>query len=74
MLHLKEMEVRVERLETLRALYTYAFSETPEENALKEIMAMAKQVVYQKRSLKPACSVETYIQLINLNRMATNSI
>jgi DNA gyrase inhibitor GyrI len=39
---LKEMEVRVERFETLRALYTYAFSDTPEEDAEKEIMKMAK--------------------------------
>jgi hypothetical protein len=39
---LKEMEIRVERLEALSALYTCAFSDTPEEDAPKESMKLTK--------------------------------
>lgn len=37
-----EMEVRLERLETMRAAYTHAFSQRPEEDAWKKIEACAK--------------------------------
>ena len=37
-----EMEVRLERLEAMCALYTYAFSDTPEEDAEKKMMELAK--------------------------------
>ena len=36
------MEVRLERLETMRAANTYVLSETPEEDAWKKIEAWAK--------------------------------
>lgn len=39
---MKEMEVRVERLEAMRAAYTHALSDTPEEDAGKKIMGWAK--------------------------------
>jgi len=39
---LKEMEVRVERLKAMRATYTHALSDTPEEDAGKKIMGWAK--------------------------------
>jgi len=39
---LGEMEVRLERLETMRAAYTHAFSDTPEVDAGKNIMEWAK--------------------------------
>lgn len=38
----KEMEVRLERLGTMRAAYTHAFSETPEEDAWKKMNEWAK--------------------------------
>ena len=37
-----EMEVRLERLETMRAAYVHAFSETPEEDAWRKMVAWAK--------------------------------
>jgi len=36
-----EMEVRVERLETMRAAHVHAFSETPEEDAWRKMEAWA---------------------------------
>lgn len=39
---MKEMVVRLERLETVRAAYTHVLSETPEEDAWKKIEAWAK--------------------------------
>ncbi len=36
------MEVRLERLETMRAAYTHVLSDTPEEDAGKKIMEWAK--------------------------------
>jgi len=39
---LREMEVRLERLKTMRAFYTHAFSDTPEEDAGKRIIEWAK--------------------------------
>lgn len=37
-----EMEVRVERLETMRTAYTHAFSEAPEEDAWRKMKAWAR--------------------------------
>lgn len=37
-----EMEIRVERLETMRAAYVHAFSETPEEDAWGKMEAWAR--------------------------------
>ena len=39
---MKEMEVRIERLETMRAAYTHVLSDTPEEDSGKKIMEWAK--------------------------------
>jgi hypothetical protein len=36
------MEVRLERLETMRVLYTYGFDDTPEEDAGKKMIELAK--------------------------------
>ena len=36
------MEVRLERLETMRAAHVHAFSETPEEDAWKKLTSWAK--------------------------------
>ena len=37
-----DMEVRLERLETMRAAHVHAFSESPEEDAWKKMVAWAK--------------------------------
>jgi len=46
------MKVRLERLEAMRALYTYAFSDTPEEDAEKKIMEWAKSKGLMEKNIE----------------------
>lgn len=48
---LREMEFRLERLETMRAAYTHAFSDTPEEDAGRRITEWAKSEGLMKKSV-----------------------
>ena len=47
---MREMEVRLERLETMRAVYTHAFSDTPEEDAGRRIIEWAKSKGLMEKS------------------------
>jgi len=48
---LREMKVRLERLKTMRAFYTHAFSDTPEEDARKRILEWAKSKGLMEKSI-----------------------
>lgn len=45
------MEVRLERLKTLRAAYTHVFSDTPEEDAGRKIIEWAKSKGLMEKSV-----------------------
>ena len=50
---MKDMEVRVERLETMRAVHVHVLSDTPEEDAQKRIIEWAEARGLQEKRVKP---------------------
>lgn len=48
-----EMDVRLERLDTMRCISTHASSATPEENAGKRIIAWAKARGLHEKRVRP---------------------
>ena len=47
------MEVRIERLETMRVVYTHVLSDTPEEDAGKKIIEWAEARGLHERQVRP---------------------
>jgi DNA gyrase inhibitor GyrI len=47
------MEVRIERLDSMRAIYTHVLSDTPEEDAMKRIIAWAVSRGLLQADVKP---------------------
>lgn len=39
---MRDMDVRIERLDTLHAIYTHALSDAPEEDAMNRILTWAE--------------------------------
>ena len=50
---MKDMEVRIERLDTMRVVYTHVLSDTPEEDAGKKIFEWAEAKGLNKKRVKP---------------------
>jgi len=67
------MEVRIERLETMRVAHTHVLSKNPEEDAWKKIKTWAEPRRLLEKMSEPVYSGETRTQLTILSLMATNS-